>query len=365
MDTTGKSQLKKLQTIRYVLPIVLFIIVASFETWEHILLEGQFSWEPILLEELSWDSHFTFEVFFFGIAGPTAVFIVLSYIIRLLEIQMNTSIDLEILNQDLEQKVAERTQLLEERNNELSVANEELQKVDQLKSDFVSLVSHELRGPLTTLNGGIEMALQEEHDISEETRRFLEIMSGESQRLTDFVQTILDVSRLDAGKLTLNPGPVAVNPLLRRVAEVVLAGKPREIIIKATKNLPLAWGDEIYLEKILCNLVSNADKFSPDDTPIEINSGQVNGKIKVTVIDHGPGIPPEMQEQVFKRFLRLETGNKISSKGWGLGLHLSQALAEAQGCSLRLVSPAHEDQQNPGTAFTLSIPMDTEELHDS
>lgn len=354
MDTTNKSQLKRLQIIRYVVPIVLFSIVASFETWEHILLKGKFTW----------DFHFTFEVFFFGIAGPTAVFIVLSYIVKLLEIQINASIDLELLNRDLEQKVVERTQLLKERNNELSTANKDLQKVDQLKSDFVSLVSHELRGPLTTLNGGIEMALQEEHDISEETRRFLEIMSGESQRLTDFVQTILDVSRLDAGKLILNPGPVAVNPLLRRVAEVVLVGKSREIIFNATKNLPLAWGDEIYLEKILCNLVSNADKFSPDDSPIEINSEQVNGEIIVTIIDYGPGIPHEMQEQVFERFLRLETGNKISSKGWGLGLHFAQALAEAQGSSLRLDSPVHEDQQNPGTAFRLSIPVDDEELQD-
>lgn len=354
MDRTNIKQLKRVKVIQYLLPIILFVIVLFYETWEHLYLDGNFHW----------DIHFTSEVLFFGIIGPSAVFATTSYIVKLLEKHIQDAQQLEILNLDLEQKVAERTELLEERNNELSVANKELQQLDQLKSDFVSLVSHELRGPLTTLNGGIEMALQEGEGISPEVRRLLEIMSGESQRLTTFVQTILDVSRLDAGKLTLNLGPVAIKPLIKRVIDVVLAGKKREVIYTGDQRLPLAWGDEIYLEKILSNLIANADKFSAESLPVEFNAKLLNGCIEVSVIDHGPGIPKDVQNQVFKRFLRLETGDKISSKGWGLGLHFAQALAEAQGCSLSLVSPVYNDANNPGSAFTLSIPVDIEESRD-
>ena len=354
MKSVRKIQLRRVQTIRFVLPIILFVIVAVYETWEHLVLKGEFYL----------DFHLTSEILFFGVLGPSAVFIVLSYVIRLMEKQYKATDQLEVLNVDLEQKVADRTELLEERNQELAAANKELQQLDQLKSDFVSLVSHELRGPLTTLNGGIEMALQESESLSVEAQRVLEIMSGESQRLTSFVQTILDVSRLDAGKLMLNPGPVAVIPLLRRVIEVVFARKNREIIFNDEKNLPLAWADEIYLEKILCNLLTNAEKYSPIDTPVEIRAQRANGNIQLSIIDRGPGIPEEMQDQVFKRFLRLETGEKISSKGWGLGLFFAQALADAQDCSLTLVSPAHENEEHPGSSFILTIPIDVEEPED-
>ncbi len=255
-------QLRRINLIRFILPIILFGIVLTYETWEHLLLEGSFRL----------NFHFTSEVLFFGILGPTAVFVVFSLIVALLKQQVELSARLETMNRSLEEKVVERTEELAVRNEDLARANAELQKLDQLKSDFVSLVSHELRAPLTTLNGGLELALQDASQMPPESRRILEVMSKESQRLTHLVQTILDVSRLEAGKLTLNPGPVAILPLLRRIVETLFPNAPGRIVWSMPSNLPPVWADETYLEQVFNNLLSNASKYSPQEKPIELSA---------------------------------------------------------------------------------------------
>ena len=118
------------------------------------------------------------------------------------EQQANVEIN---LIKELEAKVADRTVTLQERNVELAQANHELEQLDEMKSEFVSLVSHELRAPLTTLNGGLEMAMQNADTLPEQARRILETMMYETTRLTSLVQTILDVTRLEAGKVGNNP----------------------------------------------------------------------------------------------------------------------------------------------------------------
>ena len=185
--------------------------------------------------------------------------------------------------------MVERTSALEQRNTELDKANHELQKLDEMKSEFVSLVSHELRTPLTAINGGLEVALQAK-SLSPTSRHTLEAMMDESARLTQFVQTILDISRLDAGRLTLNLGPVAVSPILYRSVEVVL-GARREIKWNLPAEIPPVWADEVYYEQIIRNLLRNADKYSPPEMPIEINVHLNAGNVNVEVIDHGVGIP--------------------------------------------------------------------------
>jgi signal transduction histidine kinase len=355
MDSQRNDMLHRVNVIRYVLPFVLFVIVASYEVWEHLLLEGTFEF----------NFHLTSEVLFFGILGPSAVFITLSYIARLLTKQIAVSDELGELNRNLEAIVAERTEALETRNSELAQANVELQALDQLKSDFVSLVSHELRGPLTTLNGGLELALQSADQLPKESRRILEVMSRESERLTRFVQTILDVSRLEAGKLVFNPGPVAVAHLLRRTVELVCECGDHEVRLDIPKNLPPVWADEIYLEKVVANLLNNAVKYSPSDSPIELSAQIVNGNLNITVSDFGEGIPLELQSQIFERFNRLERGDRISTKGWGLGLYFAKELTEAQGGQIFVQSPVGSNTETPGTAFTITMPLTDEVPEDA
>ena len=350
MPARKKNQLYQVNIIRFVLPFVLFMIVAVYEAWEHWMLEGA----------VQFDFHLTSEVAFFGVLGPAAVFVVLSYIARLLKNQTAVSNELAILNRDLEKIVTERTETLKVRNIELAEANAELQKLDQLKSDFVSLVSHELRGPLTTLNGGLEVALQDADKLPHESRHILEVMVRESQQLTELVQNILDVSRLEGGKLNLTPGPVAVLPMLRRVVELICDCDERDVNWQIPDDLPPVWADEIYLEKTIGNLLNNANKYSPPEQPIELSAKMVNGSVEITVSDFGAGISAEMQEQIFKRFHRLERGDRIQTKGWGLGLYFAKALTTAQGGEISVKSPIRDQPGTPGAAFTISIPVTAE-----
>ncbi len=328
MDIQKNNLQRRVNTIRFTIPFILFLIVTTYEVWEHWLLEGK----------IGYDLHLTSEVLFFGILGPAAVFIVLSYVTSLLKNQIDISSKLEELNRNQESIIAERTNALELRNTELAQANIELQELDQLKSDFVSLVSHELRGPLTTLNGGLEVALQNVEKLPIESRHILEVMARESQQLTDLVQKILDVSRLEAGKLALTSGPVAVLPMLRRTVELVCECDERQVAWQVPDDLPPVWADEIYLERIVGNLLNNAAKYSAPQAPIELSAQQVNGNVDITVADYGAGIPAELQEQIFERFHRLERGDRIETKGWGLGLYFAKALTTALGGFIRVKS---------------------------
>ncbi len=350
MSEVKYYQLKRVNIIRFVLPFILFFIVASYEVWEHWALKGK----------IAFDFHLTYEVLFFGVFGPAAVFVVLSYIIKLLKKEIATSTKLESLNRNLEVKVAQRTDDLKLRNSELAHANEELKQLDRLKSDFVSLVSHELRGPLTTLNGGLEVALQNKDSLPAESRRTLEVIALESQRLTHFVQTILDVSRLEAGKFTITPGPVAVLPMLRRSVAVNCECGDHQLLLDIPEDLPPVWADEVFLEKIIANLLANAVKYSPPMQPIELSALVVDNDLKITVADHGAGIPSGMQQKIFERFNRLESGDCIETKGWGLGLYFAKTLTEALDGKISIKSPVHDSPDAPGTAFTITLPITAE-----
>jgi signal transduction histidine kinase len=258
------------------------------------------------------------------------------------------------LNVDLEAKVANRMVALEQRNVELIKANNELKELDQMKSDFVALVSHELRAPLTVLNGGLEIALQQAEALPLTTRRTVEVMAVESERLTRLVQTILELSRLEAGKLPLTLGPTAVLPILEHVAESVLLHRDRPVIWDIEPDLPPVWADETYLEEIVFNLVRNADNYSPAHRPIQFTTRAENGNVTISVIDHGPGIPAEIKDHLFERFYR---GKYIENPtpGWGLGLYFAHKLTEAQGGRIDLFSPFWGDENSPGAKFTVTL----------
>ena len=206
-----------------------------------------------------------------------------------------------------------------------------------MKSDFVALVSHELRAPLTALNGGLELALQSSESLPPRSRAVLEIMQEESRRLTDFVQTILDVSRLDAGKLAITLGPVAVRPLVEQASAIVLASGQRKVEWNITPDLPPIWGDETYLEQAIRNFISNADKYSPADKPIQLCAELRATKSASASKTTGPAFPPKWANGSSAASAGCKL-RKLSS-GWGLGLYLGRKLIEAQNGEIGFVSP--------------------------
>lgn len=351
-QTLHEKHLRLVNILRFLLPALLFVVANGFELYEH--------WNQILL----YDVQMFGEMLIFGVLGPVLVFVWLSYIGILIKKLAFANSELAKANMLLEKQVAERTMTLALRNQELAVANselasknQELRQLDQLKSDFVALVSHELRAPLTTLNGAIEMILQAQCTLPKRPRQLLEVMATESQRLTRFVQTILDLSQLEAGKIKLNPGAVAIKPLLMRSVAATLGHTARPVIWQTANRNPPVWADEVHLEQIVRNILSNADKYTPPASPVEIAVRQVNGSVQVDITDHGPGIPAAAQRQIFDRFHRQLEADGGVTPGWGLGLYFAHSLTEAQGGRLTVTSPVHADAEHPGTRFSILLPL--------
>ncbi|MBE2238989.1 MAG: HAMP domain-containing histidine kinase [Caldilineaceae bacterium] len=355
IQAPGDRYLRHVNILRFLLPVLLFVVANGFEIYEH--------WTEITLLNLQ----LLGEVLFFGVLGPILVFTWVSYVGVLLQKLNLANKQMAALNQGLEKQVAERTAMLALRNEELACANAELagmnndlKKLDQMKSDFVALVSHELRAPLTNLNGAIEMTLQSQHELSEQSRRVLQVMASESARLTDFVRTILDLSRLEAGKIKFNPGPIAVKPMLARSVASSLGHTERPVIWHMEAQTPPVWADEIYVEEIVRNILVNAEKYTPSDSPVKISvstSTARPGFVQIAVTDHGPGIAAEAQAHIFDRFYRIKSEDGGVIPGWGLGLYFAHTLTEAQGGCLTLTSPVHDDAHFPGACFTITLPV--------
>ncbi len=339
-----ETWLLDLDVLQWALPIFLAVTAITFELVEHIQKD-----------ELM-DAGFIGELIIFGFMGPIIIRGLIVWMRSLMAAEKRTSAEIQALNRDLEKKVNERTAALEQRNAELGRLNSELRDLDEMKSDFVAMVSHELRAPLTALNGGLELALQSSESLPPRSRAVLQIMEDESRRLTDFVQTILDVSRLEAGKLAMTLGPVAVRPLVEQAAAIVLASSPRRIDWDIAPDLPPIWGDETYLEQTIRNFISNADKYSPAEKPIELCAAQDGNRVRISVKDYGPGIPADMSERVFSRFGRLQS-SEDSPSGWGLGLYLGRKLVEAQTGEIGFVSPIRRGNGAKGAEFYILMPV--------
>lgn len=346
--------LRFVRVARFALPLFLFVLASAFEIGEH-LIKG---------EELAIDPMGRTEIFIFGVAGPLAVFLTLTYVLRLLEELEHTRRRTMVLNQNLEGLVAARTAALQTSNAELAQANLRLRELDQMKSDFVSLVSHELRAPLATLNGGLEVAAQDMEALKPKTQRILQLLMAETGRLTQFVQTLLDVAQLEAGKLQFTCGPVAVRPMLARAVEVVLGEDAERVHWRLPDDLPPLLADEVYTEQVIRNLLGNALKYAPSHSPIELSATVHDQAMQICVTDHGPGIPVAEQAHIFDRFYRTPNGGERKASGWGLGLYFARALIETQGGALIVQSPVHADAQQPGARFVVTLPIAGEEPED-
>ncbi len=354
--TQGRWYVQQVNILRFLVPGLLSSFAVAYESTEHNLRWGVF------------DLQLASELFYFGVLNPALVFLAFSHVNVLLRGLSAANHKAESINLSLEQVVAERTANLTVRNQELAAANSELQKLDQMKSDFVAMVSHGLRAPLTNLGGALEIALHEApQKIAPDLHHILTIMAEENSRLTRFSQMVLDISRIDAGKLQLHPGPVAVIPLLAWAISVSLPERMRPIRWAACEASPPVFADETYLAEILLILLDNADKYTPPATPLDVAvsvDSQGAGRLTIMLTDYGPGIPPDVQDKIFERFFRIESPAYASTPGWGLGLYFARILTEMQGGSLELVSPVHAEPHAPGARFIVTLPLMEEENDD-
>jgi signal transduction histidine kinase len=260
-------------------------------------------------------------------------------------------LELEALNTGLEQKVAERTANLMDAYRRLEEQNQVLQELDQLKSDFVSLVSHELRNPLNNLGGGLELLLARPKSRAGD-KGTLALMQAEVRRLTRFVESILDVSAIEAGRLELHPTSLSLIPIFEHLSKHW--GTPedaRRIQVEVQPHLPEVIAAQTALESVLRHLVDNALKYAPDG-PVVVSASQQDGQVRIRVRDFGPGIPEDKKNLLFERFQRLDAKDSQSVYGYGLGLYLSRRLLEEMGSLLRFDAPA-----DGGTQFSFNLKM--------
>ncbi|MBI4730734.1 MAG: PAS domain-containing sensor histidine kinase [Chloroflexi bacterium] len=245
---------------------------------------------------------------------------------------------LEELNTQLEEKVTERTQTLSEAYRQLEEQNKMLQTFDQLKSDFVSMVSHELRTPLTSLNGGLELLLARPGRRPED-KEAMRLMKNEVQRLTHFVENVLNLSVMEAGRLEARVEPVDLNLAVQDVLRAMsaLPGVER-VRVKVPAGLPGVLADESFIHSILTQLLDNALKYAPSG-PVVVDALRLGGWLRVRVTDKGPGIPSEKRRLLFRRFQRLDAGDSQSVYGYGLGLYLSKQLLRSLKSDLHYETP--------------------------
>jgi PAS domain S-box-containing protein len=264
--------------------------------------------------------------------------------------------DLEALNAQLEQKVQEKTRSLSEAYEQLAQQNLDLQALDRLKSEFVSLVSHELRGPLTNIGGGLELALMRPETLPPPAREALALVQAEISRLTQFVESILDLSALEAGRLPLYPAPLSLYRAAATVREKFATGQPAgvpcagRLCLDLPPGLPMVLADERGLTSVLFHLVDNALKYAPQGL-VEVEAHAAGQQVLVSVTDHGPGIPPDLRQNLFGRFQRLNAGDAQSVYGHGLGLYMVRRFLQAMGGDVSM-----ETAPGGGARFTFWLP---------
>ena len=234
-----------------------------------------------------------------------------------------------------------------------------LEEVEKVRSEFLGMVTHELKTPLTAIKGSAATALGTARPLdAAQVRELFEIINGQADRLRELVDDLLDMTRIEAGSLSIDPEPLD----LRTVVEETLATffrtvGLREVRLELPDALPLVKADRGRIGQVMTNLLTNAAKFSPSEAPITISAEQDPLSVTVHVRDEGRGIAREKLPLLFKKFSRLHEDNRQKLSSTGLGLAISKGIVEAHGGRIWADSVG----EGQGTTFSFSLPIAVQE----
>lgn len=229
----------------------------------------------------------------------------------------------------------------------------ETKEMQAMQRDFVSIVSHELRAPLTAIKGFAKTLLQRGEALPPETRaNFLATVNAQADRLARLVDDLLQVSRIDARRLRMDLQPVAPAELVSDLIEQFSNKWGRAIDVSVSPALPPVAADRPKLEEVLINLVDNAIKYSPPDAPVRIVAREADGEVEIAVEDRGFGISADDTAKLFQKFQRLSTPATRDVGGTGLGLYIVKGLVDAMGGRVWV-----ESVPGDGSTFAFSIPV--------
>ncbi len=250
----------------------------------------------------------------------------------------------------LEAKVAAQTK-------ELQAALERAQEADRLKSAFLAMISHELRSPLASIKGFASTLLQDDVEWDRASQReFLSIIEYESDKLSELIDQLLDMSRLESGTLEVKPVPCPLEAILEDVMERLhMLAKSHQLQVTLPPDLPRVFADRQRIGQVLSNLVENAAKYSPAGSTIAIGATADTDWMTVSVSDQGVGIAQEFHKRIFEEFFRIPEDQ--NQPGTGLGLAICRGIIEAHGGRIWVES---EPQKGSTFKFTLPIVHDAE-----
>lgn len=235
-------------------------------------------------------------------------------------------------------------------------------EVDRLKSEFVATVSHELRTPMTSIKGYVDILLMGAAGaLNEQQTHFLEIVRNNSERLAILVNDLLDISRIESGRLTFSLQPFDLAPIARDAVAALTRRtqedhKSMRIETDLPRNLPRVLGDPEQIRRVLDNLLENAYYYTGENGQILLRIRKVSDHLQVDVKDTGIGIPPELQPRVFERFYRGEHPFVLATSGTGLGLSIVKHLVDMHNGQIWLESSGVSGE---GSTFSFTIPMHT------
>lgn len=231
------------------------------------------------------------------------------------------------------------------------------ERLDMARSDLVATVSHEIRSPLTSVKGFTRTMLAKWDKFSDEHKRtMLETINDDADRVTRLLTELLDVSRIDAGRVQLRRQIVDVRTLIRAVVDKVAhrpEGDERSVVLALPDDLPHVFADPDKVEQILTNLVENALKYAPD-SDVRIGADVRDGLVHVSVADDGPGISEDQQRRIFQKFGR---GRDNRRSGTGLGLYITRGLARAHGGDVWC-----EAVEGEGSTFHVTLPRTADDV---
>ncbi len=229
-----------------------------------------------------------------------------------------------------------------------------LREADRLKTELLANVSHDLRTPLTSIKGYTTTILRHFDRLADEEKRdFLHEIEIASDRLTELIENLLQLSKLEAGGFHMQKEPVVIVSLLTNAVEdLEQKTKGRRFVTRYDERLPLIDGDPRRIRQVLDNLLSNAVKYSPENTDITVECISSDSEVKVRVTDQGVGISPEELEKVFDRFYQASSGASQRGGGVGLGLAICKGIIEAHGGRIWA-----ESTLGKGSTFTFTLPL--------
>ncbi|MGO2008898.1 ATP-binding protein [Vreelandella alkaliphila] len=297
-----------------------------------------------------------------GSLGSASARVLINSVVRgeALDLESILSI-LDTTSQTLEynRRLEQKSQQLVAVSDELRSANEQLRELDRLKDEFVAMVSHELRTPLTSIRAFAEILRDSDQLPDEKRQHFLGVIVHESQRLSRLIEEILDLARLESGRLTLHPVPLDLAALARQSIDAVARlheDRGITLDISLAADPAMVVGDQDRLEQVIINLLDNASKFADRQQPqVRLALYRHRNHFRLSVEDNGPGISADERERVFEKFHQIQQSGETPRgrpKGSGLGLPISRGIIAHLGGRLWV-----EDAKTLGGAcLTLELP---------